>query len=124
MLPDQSSAGKPLVIDDYECILLNLLDDKYTRHPFFGSRKMTVWLRDQGHNINRKRVQRLMRVLGLVRAAMVPGPNTVRNIHKPDLSLLAQRLSGYSGQSGLEYRHNVYSFSAGLYVFGGHPGLV
>jgi putative transposase len=66
--------NKGVIQDDYERILLNLLDEKYTRHPFFGSRKMTVWLRDQGHNVNRKRVQRLMRVLGLV--AMVPGPNT------------------------------------------------
>ena len=66
--------SEPLACDDYERVLLNLLDEKYTRHPFFGSRKMTVWLRAEGHLVNRKRVQRLMRLLGLV--AMVPGPNT------------------------------------------------
>ena len=66
--------NKTVVVDDYELLLLRLLDEEYTRHPFYGSRKMTVWLRAQGHGVNRKRVQRLMQILGLV--AMVPGPNT------------------------------------------------
>jgi len=61
-------------VDEVELMLLRLLDEEYTRHPFYGSRKMTVWLRDQGHAVNRKRVQRLMRILGLI--AMAPGPNT------------------------------------------------
>jgi putative transposase len=61
-------------VNEYELLLLRLLDEEYTRHPFYGSRKMTVWLRGQGHGVNRKRVQRLMQILGLV--AMVPGPNT------------------------------------------------
>ena len=67
-------ASKELVSNEYELILLGLLDEEYTRHPFYGSRKMTVWLRNKGHKVNRKRVQRLMRILGL--AGMVPGPNT------------------------------------------------
>lgn len=65
---------KPASVDENELLLLRLLDEKYTQHPFYGSRKMTVWLRTQGHVINRKHVQRLMRVLGLV--AMAPSPNT------------------------------------------------
>lgn len=67
-------AGKTEKVDEFEHMLLRLLDEEYTRHPFYGSRKMTVWLRDQGHSVNRKRVQRLMRILGLI--AMVPAPNT------------------------------------------------
>lgn len=62
------------VIDPAEQILLNLLDEEYTRHPFKGTRKMARYLLDQGHVVNRKRVQRLMRSMGL--AAMAPGPNT------------------------------------------------
>jgi len=62
------------VADETELLLLRLLDEEYTRHPFYGSRKMVAWLRVQGHCVNRKRVQRLMRVLGLV--AMAPSPNT------------------------------------------------
>lgn len=37
-----------------------LLDREYTAHPFQGSRGMTAWLRGEGHEVNRKRVQRLM----------------------------------------------------------------
>ena len=56
--------------------LLALIDAEYTRHPFYGSRKMAVYLGKMGHRVNRKRVQRLMRVLGL--AGMAPGPDTSR----------------------------------------------
>jgi len=66
--------SKAVVADEYELILLRLLDEEYTRHPFYGSRKMVVWLDTQGRTVNRKRVQRLMGILGLV--AMAPGPNT------------------------------------------------
>ena len=59
-----------------ELLLLALIDTEYTRHPFYGSRKMVVHLAIKGHPVNRKRVQRLMGVLGL--AGMAPGPNTSR----------------------------------------------
>ena len=58
----------------HEGLLLQLLDEEYTRHPFYGTRRMTQYLRGLGYVINRKRVQRLMRTLGL--AGMAPGPNT------------------------------------------------
>ena len=54
--------------------LLRLIDAEYTRRPFYGSRRMVRSLRAQGYGVNRKRVQRLMRVLGL--AGMAPGPHT------------------------------------------------
>jgi putative transposase len=60
--------------DELELLLLALIDVEYTRHPFYGSRKMVIHLGKVGHLINRKRVQRLMRILGL--AGMAPGPNT------------------------------------------------
>lgn len=62
--------------DPAEWALLALIDAEYTRHPFFGSRKMVIYLERLGHRVNRKRVQRLMGILGL--AGMVPGPNTSR----------------------------------------------
>lgn len=62
--------------DEQESELLAQIDAEYTRHPFYGSRKMTVYLRGMGHRINRKRVQRLMGRLGL--AGMAPGPHTSR----------------------------------------------
>jgi putative transposase len=60
--------------DPEELALLNLIDAEYTRHPFYGSRKITVYLCGLGYPVNRKRVQRLMRILGL--AGMAPGPST------------------------------------------------
>lgn len=62
--------------NELELTLLTQIDAEYTRHPFFGSRKMTVYLCGIGHQVNRKRIQRLMGILGL--AGMAPGPNTSR----------------------------------------------
>ena len=44
--------------------LMRLLDAQYTATPFYGSRRMTAWLRSQGYAVNRKRVTRLMRADG------------------------------------------------------------
>ena len=62
------------VVDEAERALLRLIDAQYTRRPFYGTRRMVVYLSEQGHTVNRKRVQRLMRLLGL--AGMAPGPAT------------------------------------------------
>jgi putative transposase len=45
--------------------VMGRIDREYTEHPFYGSRRMTAWLRSQGHAVNRKRVRRLMGVMGL-----------------------------------------------------------
>ena len=45
--------------------LLNLLDEQYTRTPFYGVPRMTAWLGTQGERVNEKRVRRLLRKLGL-----------------------------------------------------------
>jgi putative transposase len=52
--------------------LMRLIDEQYTACPFYGSRRMTAWLGQQGEEVNRKRVQRLMRVMGL--EAIYPKP--------------------------------------------------
>ena len=54
--------------------LMKEIDRLFTRWPFYGSRKILFELRLAGHEVNRKRVQRLMRVMGL--QALVPGPHT------------------------------------------------
>ena len=62
--------------DALELTLLRMIDAQYTRRPFYGTRRMVVYLKEQGYAVNRKRVQRLMRILGL--AGMAQGPNTSR----------------------------------------------
>jgi putative transposase len=52
--------------------LMRRIDEQYTARPYYGSRRMTVWLNEQGEEVNRKRVQRLMRVMGL--EAIYPKP--------------------------------------------------
>jgi putative transposase len=52
--------------------LMRLIDEQYTACPFYGSRRMTAWLVEQGEEVNRKRVQRLMRTMGL--EAIYPKP--------------------------------------------------
>jgi putative transposase len=45
--------------------LMRRIDEAYTAHPFLGSRRMTKWLNQEGEEVNRKRMQRLMRLMGL-----------------------------------------------------------
>ena len=53
--------------------LMRLIDEEYTRYPFYGVEKMTAVLRRQGYAINPKRIRRLMRLMGL--EAIYPKPN-------------------------------------------------
>jgi len=46
-------------------LLMRLIDEQYMRHPEFGYPRMTDWLRDEGHEVNHKRVARLMRRMGI-----------------------------------------------------------
>lgn len=49
----------------YELELMALMDRQYLKTPFYGSRRMKAWLEAEGHVVNRKRVARLMRLMGL-----------------------------------------------------------
>ena len=53
--------------------LMRLLDEQYTRTPFYGSRRMRAWLQTQGWEVNRKRLSRLMPLMGI--EAVYPKPN-------------------------------------------------
>jgi putative transposase len=57
---------------DEELILLRLIDEQYLKTPFYGSRRMVAHLAQQGYQVNRKRVQRLMRQMSL--HAVYPKP--------------------------------------------------
>ena len=53
-----------------------LIDRHYLARPYYGSCRMAAWLATQGHGVNRKRVQRLMRLMGLIAIYQRP-----RNAH-------------------------------------------
>ena len=67
---------RPIEVSGYELELMALIDRQYLRTPFYGSRRMTAWLQTQGHMVNRKRVQRLMGLMGL--EAIYQRPHTSR----------------------------------------------
>jgi len=51
--------------DEYNLELMRLLDEQYTKVPFYGVRRLTAWLRVRGYIVNPKRVRVLMRRMGL-----------------------------------------------------------
>lgn len=59
---------------DQNLEIMRLIDEEYTRHPFYGTRQMRNYLRREGFKVNRKRVQRLMRKMGI--QSIAPKPNT------------------------------------------------
>ena len=63
----------PVEESAFNIMLMNLLDEQYTKTPFYGVQKMTVYLCEQGHLVNVKRVRRLLRKMGL--EAVYPKPN-------------------------------------------------
>lgn len=78
-LLELSRAGlyyQPVEVSAEELALMRRIDELYLKRPYFGSRRMTNALRDEKHDVNRKRVQRLMRLMGL--KSMLPGPHTSR----------------------------------------------
>ena len=53
--------------------IMRLIDEKYTKHPFYGSRKLIPYLEENGFNVNKKRVLRLMQLMGI--SPIYPKPN-------------------------------------------------
>ena len=63
-------------VSDEELKLMHRIDEIFTKWPFYGSRRMVAELRGEGHDVNRKRVRRLMRLMGI--EAIYQKPNTSR----------------------------------------------
>jgi putative transposase len=73
-VPRASVYRRPGQVSEEDCTIMALIDRQYLARPYYGSRRMAAWLATQGHVVNRKRVQRLMRLAGLV--AIYQRPNT------------------------------------------------
>jgi putative transposase len=65
---------KPAEVSEQDRAIMALIDRQYLARPYYGSRRMAAWLATQGHLVNRKRVRRLMRLIGL--EAILQRPNT------------------------------------------------
>lgn len=64
--------------DDLKLWTLNL--EKYTKRPFYGSRRIVVFLRAAGQKVNRKRVQRLIRSMGLAADSLARAPDPLYSL--------------------------------------------
>jgi putative transposase len=92
---------EPAVETSENLRLMRLIDEQYLKTPFYGSRRMTAWLVRQGKEVNRKRVQRLMDLMGL--AAIHPGPRTT--VTSPDHKVYPYLLRGVT----IDRRDQVWS---------------
>jgi putative transposase len=81
---------KPAPVDADDLALMRRMDELYTKWPFYGSRRMVAALRQDGWAVNRKRVRRLMRVMGL--EAIYQKPNTSKG--HPDHKIYPYLLRG------------------------------
>jgi len=63
-------------------MLMNLLDEQYTKTPFYGVEKMGVYLNEKGHVVNVKRVRRLLRNMGLEAIYQNPNLSQANSEHK------------------------------------------
>jgi putative transposase len=64
---------QPRDINEYNLKIMRLIDEQYLNTPFYGSRRMTAFLQRKGYNVNRKRIKRLMVLMGI--QAIYPAPN-------------------------------------------------
>lgn len=73
-LPRSTLYYEPVPESEDNLHLMKLIDKQYLKTPFYGSRNFTSWLKQEGYEVNRKRVQRLMRLMGI--EAIYPKPQT------------------------------------------------
>jgi len=81
---------QPVGVSQEDLTLMKLIDCQYLATPFYGARRMSAWLKKQGYKVNRKRVRRLMRIMGL--KAIYRRPRTSKPA--PDHKIYPYLLSG------------------------------
>jgi putative transposase len=73
---------QPKGISEEDLALMKLIDRQYLATPFYGARKIAAWLKSQGRQVNRKRVRRLMRLMGIKAIYRRPRTSTPAPGHK------------------------------------------
>jgi putative transposase len=99
--------------DSYNLMLMNLIDEQFTRTPFYGVPRMTAWLKVQGHEVNHKRVRRLMRLMGLQAIYPKPRLSCSNQTHKKYPYLLKGVMIDYPDQvwcSDITYIRMLHGF--------------
>jgi len=93
-VPHSTAYYKPVEgVTDAELAVMHLLDKLHTKHPFLGSRRMSQVLRERHRvRVNRKRVRRLMQLMGI--QAIYPKPRTSRAGRGPSHKVFPYLLSG------------------------------
>jgi putative transposase len=69
-------------VDEADLALMSLLDKQFLKTPFYGYRKMTLFLQAEGYSVNHKRVRRLMRVMGIEAIYCRPNTSQPNKAHK------------------------------------------
>jgi putative transposase len=80
--PGAAVYRKPVEVSAEDLAVMALIDRQYLARPYYSSRRMAAWLATQGHVVNRKRVQRLMRLLGLTAIYQRPKTSKPAAAHK------------------------------------------
>jgi len=68
---------------------MKMIDRQYLATPFYGARRLAAWLKNQGYRVNRKRVRRLMQIMGLKAIYRCPGTSTPAPGHRNHPYLLS-----------------------------------
>ena len=106
--------------------MMKLIDQQYLTTPFYGSRRMKVWLGREGHSVNRKRARRLMRTMGLQAIYRQPRTSKPTLGHRVYPYLLGgmeiTRPNSFRGRMG--GGHHLHPHGQGLPLPSGHHGLV
>ena len=112
---------KPAEVNAEDLAMMALIDRQYLARPYYGSRRMAAWLATQGHVVNRKRVRRLMRLLGLV---AISTPEHEQTGSGPqDLPVPPRWDRDRAGQSGMVLGRYLHPDGQRLPLPGGHHGL-
>ena len=101
------------VEDEENLELMRLIDEEFLRHPFYGSRKMKDYLNREAITVNRKRIQRMMRLMGLESVAPKPNTSRQRKEHKAHPYLL-KKMSITEPDQVVVLLHNLHSAGSRL----------
>jgi putative transposase len=113
---------RPQGVGDDDLALMRRMDELYLKWPFYGARRLVAELRGEGFEVGRKRVRRLMRLMGL--EVNLSKTQHQRQAAGPrHLSVFIAESGDRAPQPGLVRRHHLHPDGQGVRLSGGHHGL-